>query len=216
MLTEINFPEDRFYKTGLPNQPTKFYNDVLNNSNQLDLLLGKLSLNSINPLASGFATFIRNMGKMRIVFNLPFEQVELKEYLKLLDEVGKHFFNCIAWMISHHRIRIIDLKNGIAPYKTGIFSDGVNSILFDSSTDFNSHGWLENFEEVEVYLSWEEGRSMKLINKRTNDFEKILCENNDSAELVNAIVIQFGNKSLNELLIQEKILVKKLGFINAD
>lgn len=210
MLTEIKFPEDRFYRTGLQNEPSKFYNDALSNSNQFDLFVGKLSLNSLNPFAFGFATFIRNNGKIRIVFNSHFEQMELMDYLKSLDEVGKHFFNCIAWMISNQRIQIqiINPKNGVAFYKSGIFSDGENSVSFDSSTDFNSRGWFENFEEVEVYLSWEEGRSMKMINKRRNDFENLLSDTNDSSEFVNAIVSQFGNTSLNDLLVHEKRLQK--------
>jgi len=218
MLTEIKFSEDRFYRTGLQNEPSKFYNDALSNSNQFDLFVGKLSLNSINFFTFGFATFIRNNGKMRIVFNLHFEKMELLDFLKSLDATGKHFFNCVAWMISHRRIQlqIINPKSGFAVYKSGIFSDGKNSVSFDSSTNFNSHGWLENFEELEMYLSWEEGRSMKMIDKRRNDFEILLSDKTDSAEFINTIVSQFGNKSLNDLLIQEKILVKKLGFINAN
>ena len=210
MLAEINFPEDRFYKTGLPNEPTKFYFDALSNSNQFDLLVGKLGLNSLNPFAFGLATFIGNNGKMRIVFNSHFEQLELVNYLKSLDEVGKHFFKCVAWMISNQRIQlqIINPKSGIASYKAGIFSDGENSVSFDSSTDFNSRGWLENFEEVETYLSWEEGRSMTMIDKRRKYFENLISEKNDFVEFANAILRQFGNKSLNDLLIQEKKLQK--------
>ena len=48
---------------------------------------------------------------------------------------------------------------GIAQYKLGAFSYGeVNSVSFDLCSD--SYGWLENVEYVQVFLSWEEGRSI--------------------------------------------------------
>jgi superfamily II DNA or RNA helicase len=73
----------------------------------------------------------------------------------------------------------------------------------------------ENLEELEAFLSWENGRSNKLIKKQMKIIDNYFAEKDDSVEYLLASDIEiairdkFGNKELNELLVQEKELLEK-------
>jgi superfamily II DNA or RNA helicase len=146
---------------------------------------------------------------------------KLKE---ILDEYGSHFFDCLAWLISNERIqiRIIKPKNGkgISHYKSGVFSDDTNQICFKGSCNFTAYGLLENLEEITTFLSWEDGRSVKEIAGQNIFFEEIFQGKSENVEFVNADEIQlairnqFGNKDINELIIQERELLEKKKLIN--
>ena len=69
MLYEVDWAEDGTYRPGEFNSPEKFFNDCLENSKEFDLQLGYFSSATISVLADGFASFISNGGKMRLVIN---------------------------------------------------------------------------------------------------------------------------------------------------
>jgi hypothetical protein len=188
MLKDCDWSLTRNYKTGSENEPLQFYLDALCNSKTFDLLLGYFSSTAINLLSLGFANFLYAGGKMRMVINnilsendkeaihkgqnknITVRNFNLEDILSIknsLDSYGKHFFECLAWLISHEKIqiKIIKPKNGkgISHYKSGIFGDGNNSVGFKASCNFTAFGLLENSEELDCYLTWENGRSNKWI-----------------------------------------------------
>lgn len=69
MLYEVDWAEDGTYRPGEYNSPEKFFNDCLENSKEFDLQLGYFSSATISVLADGFASFISNGGRMRLVIN---------------------------------------------------------------------------------------------------------------------------------------------------
>ena len=69
MLKEVNWSEDRDYKSATENEPMQFYLEGLSNSSEFQLLLGYFSSAAINLLSVGFATFISRGGKMKMVIN---------------------------------------------------------------------------------------------------------------------------------------------------
>ena len=69
MLTDINFPKSEEYRTGTEYEPLTFYMESLVESTRLDLLLGYFSSSAIRVLAVGFATFISNGGRVRLIIN---------------------------------------------------------------------------------------------------------------------------------------------------
>ena len=69
MLYEVDWAEDGPYRPDEDNSPEKFFNDGLANSTEFDLKLGYFSSATISVLADGFATFISNGGRMRLVIN---------------------------------------------------------------------------------------------------------------------------------------------------
>lgn len=240
MLKNVNWAEDRDYKTGSEDEPLQFYLDALCNSKSFDLLLGYFSSSALNVLSLGFANFIYSGGKMRAVINNVLSEDDkkaiskgqeretfstvynfnnVKELKQSLDEYGRHFFECFAWLIANDRIEIKIIKpkegKGISHYKSGVFNDGENTIGFKSSCNFTAYGLLENLEELDCFLSWENGRSNKFIRRQNQYFDEIFSEKADFVEYLNiddvkaAIKNDFGDKNIHELLIQEKELLSK-------
>lgn len=240
MLKEVTWAEDRDYKTGSDDEPLQFYLDALCNSTTFDLLLGYFSSSAINLLSLGFANFIYSGGTMRAVinnvlseedkaaiaqgqnkesFSSVFNFEDIKSLHQSLDVYGKHFFECFAWLIYNNKIEIKIIKpkggKGISHYKSGIFSDGKNTVSYKSSCNFTYYGFIENLEELECRLSWDDQRSKRFVDKQVKDFEDIFSGNSknveylDIDEIKSVIKNEFGNKNIQELLIQEKELISK-------
>lgn len=240
MLKDCDWSIDRDYKSGTENEPMQFYLEGLANSSEFQLLLGYFSSAAINLLSIGFATFISKGGKMRMVINhllsekdkeaikkaenfdssnKVFDLSDIVSLGKILDDYDTHFFECLAYMIAEKRIeiKVIKPKNGkgIAHYKSGVFSDGENSVGYKASCNFTLFGLSENLEELEAFLSWENGRSNKLIKKQLKVIDAYFAEKDDDVEYLSANEIEvairdkFGNKDINELIVQEEELIKK-------
>jgi len=240
MLDQIILASSGEYRTGSDWEPVLFHMDALLESTQLDLLLGYFSSSAINVLALGFAKFISNGGQVRMVVNhilseqdkeailrgqstseitYNFTVEDLRRLSTTLGEYGRHFFECLAWLIASKRIQIKAIKpksnQGIAHYKSGIFSDGINLIRFKSSCNFTASGLLENLEELNVRCSWRSDEDVQAISEYQSYFEDIFKGHANFVEYVSipdvevAIINEFGDKSLNELLIQENELLAK-------
>jgi superfamily II DNA or RNA helicase len=73
----------------------------------------------------------------------------------------------------------------------------------------------ENLEELEAFLSWENGRSNKLIKKQLKIIDNYFNEKDEDVEYLSSKDIEvvlkdrFGKKDINELLVQEEQLLKK-------
>lgn len=240
MLKDVKWSESRSYRSQTENEPFQFYLDALSNSNRLDLLLGYFSSAAINVLSLGFATFLYNKGVVRMVINnilseedknavikaedgvIPYNKFDLnniKEIQGNLSEYNTHFFECLAWLITHKKIQIIIIKpkigNGISHFKSGIFSDGEQMIGFTGSCNFTAYGLVENLEKISTFLKWENSRSSIEINSIQKDFENYFLEKDDSVDYLDAKDIEtvikdkFSGKTELELLIQEKELLEK-------
>lgn len=239
MLKSCEWSDDRDYKTGSVDEPLQFYLDGLANSNNFHLLLGYFSSSAINLLSIGFATFISKGGKMKMVinhllsskdkeaimtagqesFNKVFDLTDVVFLGRVLDEYNTHFFECLAYLIAEKRIeiKVIKPKNGrgIAHYKSGVFSDGQDSVGYKASCNFTLYGLSENLEELEAFLSWENGRSNKLIKKQLKLIDDYFTEKDEDVEYIPTSEIEvvlkdrYGKKDINELLVQEEQLAKK-------
>ena len=138
---------------------------------------------------------------------------------RYLDEYDIHFFECLTYLISEKRIeiKVIKPKNGkgIAHYKSGVFSDGIEAVGYKASCNFTLYGLSENLEELEAFLSWENGRSNKLIKKQLQLIDDYFTEKDEDVEYIPVSKIEvvlkdrFGKKDINELLVQEEQLLKK-------
>jgi len=175
MLYEVDWAEDGTYRPGEPNSPEKFFNDCLVNSKEFDLQLGYFSSAAISVLAEGFASFIANGGKMRLVINHIvsekdkdaiskgveghdiidcFDLTNFDTLRQTFDEYQQQFFECLAFLIYTERIdiRIIRPRNkkGIAHTKSGQFRDGDSTTSFTGSANFTISGLFNNLEEIKI------------------------------------------------------------------
>jgi superfamily II DNA or RNA helicase len=237
MLRELAYPPHQEYRTGSAYEPLEFYVNMLMNSNRLDLLLGYFSSSAISLLSLGFAKFITSGGSMRIVINnvlspkdkeaiLRGEHTDEEEFdfsiekyeliKESLDSYGTHFFECLSWLISSKRVQIVAIKpinkKGISHYKSGIFSDGTNKVKFKGSVNFTAYGLAENLEELGIQTSWKD--EAIVFEEYETYFKKIITNQSEHArvidfsEIESRIVNDFGNKDLEELLINEEELLK--------
>ena len=120
MLKECDFA--LMYSTGYNHEPKEFFTEALIESKSFDLGLGFFSSSGIRCLAYGFAIFIANGGKMRIVINHilseqdktainngqngnfdDFEEKILNNIEQLcntLSREDKQFFRCLSYLIE--------------------------------------------------------------------------------------------------------------------
>jgi hypothetical protein len=240
MFRILKWNSDGIYRSGTTHEPLEFYLNALTISNHTELLLGYFSSSAISLLSLGFAKFLYNNGTIRIVVNnilseqdkvtihkgindevnnVSLDISNIHEIKSKLDEYGKHFFECLAWLIAQNKIQFQIIKpkdkQGISHYKSGVFSDGSNHVGFKGSCNFTATGLLENLEELDVFLSWEDERSGKWIESQNDYFNLIFSGNADFVEYLSidevqvAIYNEFGDKSINELLTQEAELIEK-------
>ncbi|MFK7946306.1 MAG: DEAD/DEAH box helicase family protein [Saprospiraceae bacterium] len=248
MLKNIQYPESREYRTGAKYEPYQFYLESLIHSNSANLLLGYFSSSAIKVLSLGFAYFLYNGGVLKLVINQFIsdndfnilkesksnylndysEYIEDFDLLKItLDEYGRHFFKCLAWLIANDRIQIVIVKpkkgRGIAHFKSGVLSDGENQVKFKASCNFTASGLLANLEELTVKLSWDSNRDVKAIEEQNEYFDKIFNKEADFVEylnhdklVINEIERKYGNTSLEELLEESEVLREKEGLFISD
>lgn len=208
MLYEVDWAEDGTYRPGEENSPEKFFNDCLNNSKEFDLQLGYFSSATISVLADGFASFISNGGKMRLVINHIvseedkeaiekgvlgkgiIECFDLTNFEKLrdtFDEYQKQFFECLAFLIYDKRIEIKIIrprnKKGIAHTKSGQFRDGDSTTSFTGSANFTISGLFNNLEEIKIDRSDSiDMMVQKRIRSQRDEFELIMKEKKTNIE----------------------------------
>lgn len=234
MLFDCSYPPHRRYKSGTEWEPIGFFSECLCNSTRFDLMLGFFSSSAIRILASGFAVFLYNGGRMRMIINnllSPQDKqtiiagqngffsniidiTDISSIQKGLSNEGKHFFECLAWLISNKRIdiKIVQPKdhNGIAHTKLGFFSDEKNKVSFEGSCNFTKAALVDNIESFSVSCDWDGEIFKSQIDSIESDFEKAFNEEDEKLNYLNAeqvidrISNTFGGKDLGDLLEQEK------------
>lgn len=151
---------------------------------------------------------------------LGFSLNSYRQLKESLDTEGVHFFNCLAWLIASKRVEIIAIRpktgNGMAHQKTGIFSDGQNEVMFDGSCNFTAMALLGNIEKLSTKFSWENSeRDIAAIEEQKAYFNQIFNKKAPFLDYLNiedleiAIKTDFGNKDIDELLIDELTLITK-------
>lgn len=234
MLSDVLFPPHRRYKSGTEWEPIGYFSECLCNSTRFDLMLGFFSSSAIRILASGFAVFLYNGGRMRMIINnllspqdkqtiisgqnRTFPDViditDISSIQKGLSSEGKHFFECLAWLIYNKRIdiKIVQPKdhNGIAHTKLGLFSDEKNKVSFEGSCNFTRAALVDNIESFSVSCDWDGEIFKSQIDSIESDFGKAFKREDEKLNYLNAeqvidqISNTFGGKDLGDLLEQEK------------
>lgn len=239
LKNNVLWPASRRFKSRTEWEPIGFFSEALCNATQFDIKLGFFSSSAINILSDGFATFLYNGGRMRMVINdilsindhqaivagetdviVPFFDLQnLEEVKRTLSERDQHFFECLAWLIKNERleIKIVIPKDGegIAHTKCGVFSDGLNRVAFDGSCNFSRTALIENLESLTAFCDWDGQGDICKIDDIAEDFERTFSGNDNSviylkAEEVKAgIINNFTNKDIRELIRDEQNLITR-------
>lgn len=202
MLDDVCFKHS--YSSGY-DEPKEFFTEALIESSTFDLGLGFFSSSGIRSLAYGFALFIANGGKMRVVINHflskndkeaiengqnhlvdEFESRIVSDIMmltKTLSKEDEHFFRCLSYLISINRIEFIatiSTKGGLGHDKYGIFSDEKgNKVAFIGSANFSQSALELNGETITVFTSPDD-------DKRIEEYQTLFDKSweNDTPHLI--------------------------------
>ena len=240
LKTDIDWPASFRYKSNSEREPIGFFSDALCNSNTFDIMLGFFSSAAINVLAYGFASFIYNGGKMRMIINdilssddisvismandgsnLPyFDLRDLDQLSTTLNKRDRHFFDCLAWMIRNDRIeiKVVRMVNGrgIAHTKCGTLSDGTNKVAFEGSVNFSLSALVHNRESLSVSCDWNGPADKSRIQDIQESFDNCFSGVETDVEFVSAESLKgytlshSSDKELSDILSEELKLLEDL------
>lgn len=230
MLRDCKF--ELSYSSGLQHGPKEFFTEALIESKSFDLGLGFFSTSGIRCLAYGFALFIANGGRMRVVINHilseqdklaiergqsgvidSFEDKILNNVTQLcstLSRQDEQFFNCFSYLISVDRIEFVatvSTQGGLGHDKYGVFTDDRgNKVAFSGSANFSQTAMELNSETITVFTSWQSPEYVKDLETKFNDNWH---EDNDHlihipiSKVTSYIKDKFGSVKLKNLLDRE-------------
>ena len=230
MLRDCSF--ELSYSSGLQHGPKEFFTEALIESKSFDLGLGFFSTSGIRCLAYGFALFIANGGRMRVVINHilseqdklaiekgqsgiidSFEDKILNNVTQLCNTLSRQdeqFFNCFSYLISVDRIEFVatvSTQGGLGHDKYGVFTDERgNKVAFSGSANFSQTAMELNSETITVFTSWQSPEYVKDLETK---FKDNWHEDNDHlihipiSKVTSYIKDKFGSVKLKNLLDRE-------------
>jgi superfamily II DNA or RNA helicase len=184
------------YRTGNEN-PLKFYILCLKNSNRYDRAAGYFSSSSISQGAKGFAPFLNNEGKIRLIASPELNDDDIDAINRgykdrddiICDRLAKSLnieennlvkdrLNILAWLIANGQLEIkISIRinengkivRGIFHEKFGIFKDELNDMIaFTGSSNETAAGYTTNFESIDTFKSWDKNDNRRVKQKCYN------------------------------------------------
>ena len=239
LKTDVIWPKSRRFMSRTDWEPLGFFSEALCNATTFDIKLGFFSSSAINVLADGFAAFLYNGGRMRMIINdvlseedrtaivvgesdinTPYFDLNAIGHISYtLSKHDEHFFECLSWLIRNERIeiKIITPKigNGIAHSKCGVFSDGINKVAFDGSCNFSKMALIENIESINAFCDWDGERDKERINDIVRDFNRTFSGEDDTVKYLKAdqiityITKTYKYKDIQGLLEDERRILHR-------
>lgn len=239
LKTDAIWPKSRRFMSRTNWESLGFFSEALCNATTFDIKLGFFSSSAINVLADGFAAFLYNGGRMRMIINdvlseedrtaivvgesdinTPYFDLNAIGHISYtLSKHDEHFFECLSWLIRNERIeiKIITPKigNGIAHSKCGVFSDGINKVAFDGSCNFSKMALIENIESINAFCDWDGERDKERINDIVRDFNRTFSGEDDTVKYLKAdqiityITKTYKYKDIQELLEDERRILHR-------
>ena len=230
MLKDCSF--QLTYSSGLTHEPKEFFTEALIESTSFDLGLGFFSTSGIRCLAYGFALFIANGGRMRVVINHILSEQDKQAIEKgqsgiidnledkILNDVtqlcntlsrqDEQFFNCFSYLIFVKRIEFVatvSTQGGLGHDKYGVFTDERgDKVAFSGSANFSETAMELNSETITVFTTWKSPDYVKDLETKFNDNWQ---EDNDHlihipiSKVTSYIKDRFGFIKLKNLLDRE-------------
>jgi len=220
---DLPFPPTYKYSSDSEYIPLEFYEQAFPICQSIDLLLGYFSSNAIKVLSKSIAEFIYNGGRMRLVTNHVYGKQDyenllnnttlndedkiisifsdLKEIEKNLGFEGKHFFDCLKYLLKDGRLEITPVKfNNIqlAHCKKMILYDGEDTICTDGSINFTLPALIKNSESFQVYAPWMGEISNLIIKEEKEKFQEIISKTHSSYKYIDKSEIEVVINSIGK------------------
>jgi hypothetical protein len=236
---DLSFPPTYKYSSDSEYIPLEFYEEAFPISKNIDLLLGYFSSNAIKVLSKSFAEFIYNGGNMRLITNHvyslnDYENLINDTHLKNEDRIidvfsdlskieenlgfeGKHFFDCLKYLLKKERLEIIPVKFNnvdLAHCKKMILFDGRDYILTEGSINFTLPALLKNSESFQVETPWNGNISVMRIEDEKNNFQRIFDKSHPNYTFIDKAKIEViintigRDKDVSDLLDDSLKLIK--------
>ena len=193
------------YRSDRNNLIQDFYVPCLSETTLYSRAVGYFSSTSIIAVAQGLAALIEAGGKMRLVASpqLSREDIQAIEkglkqreevistvVIKEFESVSKDRLACLSWLLSKG---ILDIKLAVANNadepglyheKFAVLTDADdNKIAFIGSVNETKSGLINNFENIEVFCSWQ-GIEAKRVERISEDFERLWSNTTYNAEVM--------------------------------
>lgn len=135
-----------------------------------------------------------------------------------LSERGRHFFDCLAWLIRNKRIEIKVISpvgdEGVAHTKCGVFCDGISKVGFDGSVNFSKTAFVDNKESLTACCSWDNEIERAKIIDIEEEFDKTFSGKDETVRYIDAKKIKtricdtFPDKDIAKLLKDEYEIIE--------
>lgn len=186
-----------YYNSDEDNISKDFYCEALKSAVLYKRSAGFFSSSSLQLISKGLEMLLKNTGKMQLIIspNLSKEDIEaiqsgydnrekiindnLINSFNNIDESTYNQYNFLAWLIYENRldIKVVirkDFSNyGIFHDKSGVIIDNDNNrIAFHGSNNESETAYLDNYESVNVFFSWESRDNIR-VSKIEENFDLV-------------------------------------------
>ena len=219
-LLDVNLKKE--YRSPRDDIVNEFYIPLLKESILYKRSVGFFSSSSLLEISYGITKLINNKGKIQLIVspNLSEEDIdainkgyEVREnvieraLLQYITEPHNYFeeerLNLLATLIAEEKLDIkiaFSLKNqrlGLYHEKLGLMYDSENNIIaFSGSMNETENAFINNYEIVDVFTSWEDKDRVEIKEKA---FDK-LWNNNDPS----AVICEFPKVAKDKILSYKK------------
>lgn len=225
------------YSSDSSHPPIEFYLEAFSRATNVWLKLGYFSSQAFRSISYGFAQFVANGGRLKLVTNhhlydqdkdliFDYESPSTLD-LSLVDDLSwmtdalssseQQFVACLKLLILSGRVEIVPvmLKPGcMAHYKEGVFEDDYGNLIHtNGSANFTGRGILFNGESLTVRASWLSDLELNTAQAMRSDIESIVAKSNagyhylSRHQISDQIVTHGPDYSVTELLRRESSLL---------
>lgn len=198
------------YRTGEANLVKDFYLPCLNLSNIYKRSVGYFSSTVFLLIGAELIEFARRGGKIQLVCSPSLSSADIealdKGYGTDRQAIEQEILHTVDTLIDDQRLikntealatliklNIMQVKiafrrksSGIYHEKLGILTNEISSVSFKGSVNETWSGWCErgNYESIDVFCSWKDGRDVRQVKRHKNYFEKLWGNQIEELEII--------------------------------
>lgn len=195
MLRDVVLREE--YRSDEDDLAREFYVPCLAESVRYDRAVGYFTSAALTLVTRGLVPFLENAGRMRLVASPHLdpddvaaiktgyerrESLAERRLLEALDELPQAQRELLAWMVAHELLDVRvalpkDMEGGgLFHEKLGLFYDASDEfVAFTGSANETLNGLRVNFEQIDVFPSWETSVRSRALRKQAH-FEALWAD----------------------------------------